>query len=148
MQNDRPTLVSVNQTDEERCYQECDGDDLHFLVEECLFPWPYKGRSHGRSPPRIPEIPRPDKEFPSGRASGRQYWTAANSGNRGSFPRRISPPQRQDPLVQLGPQGLVIGEGRGIGRAGAEAADGRREEFEAFLAAVPDAEPLETDRVG
>jgi hypothetical protein len=29
----------------------------------------------------------------------------------------------------------------------AEAADGRREEFEAFLAAVLDAEPLETDRV-
>jgi hypothetical protein len=28
-----------------------------------------------------------------------------------------------------------------------EAAEGRREEFEAFLAAVPDAEPLETDRV-
>lgn len=29
----------------------------------------------------------------------------------------------------------------------AEAAEGRREEFEAFLAAVPDAEPVETDRM-
>lgn len=29
----------------------------------------------------------------------------------------------------------------------AEAAEGRREDFEAFLAAVPEAEPLETDRL-
>jgi hypothetical protein len=29
----------------------------------------------------------------------------------------------------------------------AEAAEGKREEFEAFLAAVPEAEPLETDRL-
>lgn len=29
----------------------------------------------------------------------------------------------------------------------AEAAEGRREDFEAFLAAVPDEEPLETDRL-
>ncbi len=29
----------------------------------------------------------------------------------------------------------------------AEAAEGRREDFEAFLAAVPEAEPAETDRV-
>jgi uncharacterized protein (DUF433 family) len=29
----------------------------------------------------------------------------------------------------------------------AEAAEGRREDFEAFLAAVPDAEPGDTDRV-
>ena len=55
--------------------------------------------------------------------------------------------QRQDQLVQLCPQGFVIGDGRGIGRAGVEAAEGRSEEFVAFLAAVPDAEPLETDRV-
>jgi hypothetical protein len=63
------------------------------------------------------------------------------------LPRRISPPQRQDPLDPLCPQGLEIGEGRGIGRAGAEAAACRWEAFKAFLAAVPDAEPLETDRV-
>lgn len=29
----------------------------------------------------------------------------------------------------------------------AEAAEGRREDFEAFLAAVPDAEPVKTDRM-
>jgi uncharacterized protein (DUF1778 family) len=29
----------------------------------------------------------------------------------------------------------------------AEAAEGRREDFETFLAAVPEAEPMETDRV-
>jgi uncharacterized protein (DUF1778 family) len=29
----------------------------------------------------------------------------------------------------------------------AEAAEGRREDFESFLAAVPEAEPMETDRV-
>lgn len=29
----------------------------------------------------------------------------------------------------------------------AEAAEGRREDFESFLAAVPEAEPIETDRV-
>ena len=29
----------------------------------------------------------------------------------------------------------------------AEAAEGKREEFEAFLAALPEAEPLETDRL-
>ena len=52
---------------------------------------------------------------------------------RAAFPRRISPPQRQDQLVQLCPQGLVIGHGRGIGRAGVEAAEGRREAFEAAL---------------
>lgn len=29
----------------------------------------------------------------------------------------------------------------------AEAAEGRREDFESFLAAVPEAEPMETDRM-
>jgi hypothetical protein len=73
-----------------------------------------------------------------------------DSGKRGGIAHGISPTQCQDPLIQLCPQVLVIGEGRGIGRAGVEAAAWRWEAFvafEAFLAAVPDAEPLETDWV-